>query len=196
VLGTIGWSFVSAQLVGPAFCRPKELQPSPQHNSFAAGKIGSRCALPLSYSDSHRWRNSNPQPLSEVTRACTTPQLFQILSFFLTSLLPSLFTSSFQHTSSVSFSTCIFRVRNSGRNRRSRSFGFRTRSLSAVSTRSIRELHHPGNSSPAEDALESKRFRRLDLDSRENASRETGSPCHRIVLAFVFWSHSLPLHAQ
>jgi len=71
--------------------------------------------------------------LVEVSRAFTTPQTLQSFSLppcFLTSLLPL-----FGHTRSVSFSRQILGVRNSGRNWRSRLFGNRTRSLSALRTK-------------------------------------------------------------
>jgi hypothetical protein len=73
------------------------------------------------YSDSRRWQGSNLQPsVPDVARAFATPQT---LEFFLTSLLRC-FLASFRHTSTVSSLTCILRVRNSGRNQRSRLSGF------------------------------------------------------------------------
>jgi hypothetical protein len=51
----------------------------------------------LSYSDSHRWQDSNLRPSTyEVTRAFTTPQTLEFFLYFFTSLLPSP-----AHTSSV-----------------------------------------------------------------------------------------------
>ena len=47
-------AFISAQPVRPAFCLPKELQPSPQRNFLQRELFGPRNALPLSYSDFRR----------------------------------------------------------------------------------------------------------------------------------------------
>jgi len=120
---------------------------------FAAGISGSgNCPTfyPLNYGNLRRRQDSNLQ-LSDpdVTRAFTTPHTLESFPYLLTSLLHYFFRA---HPQRFVFD-CILRVKNSGRNRRSRSLRYRTRSLSAVTTRSNRELHHPGTRFPRWIAL-------------------------------------------
>jgi hypothetical protein len=117
-------------------------------------------ALPLSYSNSrHRWE-SNPR-LSEpdVTRAFTTPQTLESFSlppYFVASLLrlPHTLVAS---RCAANFPPPLSGSEISGRNQRSRAFGFRTRAF-RLFRRSNRELHHPGSIT-----FEGKSLRHSDL---------------------------------
>ncbi|HXY24590.1 MAG TPA: hypothetical protein VEI73_08065 [Candidatus Acidoferrum sp.] len=145
--------------------------------TFAAGIGGTgnlSGALPLSYSGSRRRQESNLRPPDpDVTRAFTTPQTLQ--SFF--SLPPDVFTSLLP--SADTYSVFIFDVHPSRQTFREEPV-FTESGIApepcGFTSRSIRELHHPGDTHPAADALQSKRFRRFCLWSREQADRETGSP--------------------
>jgi hypothetical protein len=159
---------------------------------FLAAGISGPGVLPLlcqlSYSSLRRWRDLNPQPLVRCN-----PCLHHAANF--SNLFPCLLISSLPssgHTSSMYPRRplrCVeFHAEKFREERMLTVFGNRTRSLSALSRRSSRELHHPGNSSPAVDCFGSKRLRRFSLESREQAVHETRSPWYHSVLAFVFVS--------
>lgn len=97
VLGTNGWSFSARCVKTPAFCLRRS---SSLHHSTiflrreSAAQVFS-LLYQLSYSDFHRWQDSNLRPSTyEVTRAFTTPQTLQPFSldpYLLISLFPHFF---------------------------------------------------------------------------------------------------------
>jgi hypothetical protein len=86
VLGTSGRRLSLRCARRPLFClrRNSGLHDSPIScgGNWRPGPYPTLC--PLSYNDLRRWRDSNPQPCGywfvEVSRACTTPQTFQIFA--------------------------------------------------------------------------------------------------------------------
>ena len=129
---------------------------------------------PLSYNDLRRRRDSNPQPygLVEVSRACTTPQTLPIFA----ARSPS------ENAGSVSPRTPVrsvhaLRMKNSGRNRRSRLFRESNPKPLRLFRRSNRELHHPGMLIPRRMSLD-----RNDLGGELTVAR-TSRPRDPMALA-------------